>query len=376
MIGILVVEDERIVAMALEKALRCMRYSVVGITDSGEDAIRKAVQTQPDLVLMDIRLRGPMDGIDAAAQIQSQLDVPVVYLTAYADDETLQQAKVTEPYGYVLKPFEERDLRIAIEIALFRHASERQLRERKQWLDATLNTIHEALITVNAREQVMLMNPAAQALTGWRGDEAWGKPVEQVLRIEDRSGKRVLAKAIREANRGVRTVALTDHMVIRQDGTRVPADCSVASIYDPKGKLAGSVIVSQDVTARIQADQALQASEERYRSLFDSAVEGVLLMRPDGTILDCNDPMSRLIGLQKADIVGHSFADLSTLAPEVGRLHMDWFARLSNGQQVPPFTMSLGCDGEERAVIEIVPAALRSGGQVYALQIIARRTQP
>ena len=108
MIGILVVEDERIVAMALEKALRRMRYSVVGITDSGQDAVRKATQTQPDVVLMDIRLRGPIDGIEAAAQIQSQGDVPIVYLTAYADDETLQQAKITEPYGYVLKPFEER----------------------------------------------------------------------------------------------------------------------------------------------------------------------------------------------------------------------------------------------------------------------------
>ena len=147
MIGILVVEDERIVAMALEKLLRRMRYSVVGITDTGEDAIRKAMQTQPDLVLMDIRLRGPMDGIEAAEQIQSQLDVPIVYLTAYADDETLQKAKVTEPYGYVLKPFEERDLRIAIEIALFRHASERELREREQWLDATLHSISEAVIT-------------------------------------------------------------------------------------------------------------------------------------------------------------------------------------------------------------------------------------
>ncbi len=373
MIGILVVEDERIVAMALEKALRRMRYSVVGITDSGEDAIRKARQMQPDLVLMDIRLRGPMNGIAAAAQIQSQLDVPIVYLTAYADDETLQQAKVTEPYGYVLKPFEERDLRIAIEIALFRHASERQLREREQWLDATLRSIGEAVITVNARGQVMAMNPAAEALTGWPGTEAWGKPIEQVLRTEDRSGRSVIAKAIREANRGGYTVSLTDHVVVKKDGTRVPVDHNVAPVYEAKGKHAGSVVVVQDVTARKQAAEALHASEERYRTLLDVTSDGVLLVRADGTVLDCNDAMAQIIGSRKEDIVGHSFSDLPTLPQQVARMHGDWLARLSNGYELPQFTMRVADTGDEHSEVEIVASALRRAGQVYAVQIIARR---
>ncbi len=373
MIGILVVEDERIVAMALEKALRRMRYSVVGITDSGEDAIRRAVQTQPDLVLMDIRLRGPMDGIAAAAQIQAQLEVPVVYLTAYADDETLQQAKVTEPYGYVLKPFEERDLRIAIEIALFRHASERQLREREQWLDATLRSISEAVITVNTRGQVMVMNPAAEALSGWRGEDARGKPLQQVLRTEDRNGKRVIAQVIREANRGGYAVSLTEHVVVKKDGTRVPVDHNVAPIYDGKGKRAGSVVVMRDVTARRQADEAVQASEERYRALFEATEDGVLLLRSDGTILDCNSAMAQVIGLRREDIVGQSFADLPTLPAEMSRLHNDWFARLADGHELPPFTMSLGGFDDGHDVVEIVPTALRRAGQVYAFQIIARR---
>jgi AmiR/NasT family two-component response regulator len=129
---ILIVEDEVVVANNLHDRLRELGYGVLGMAASGEEAVRCAGETLPDLVLMDIKLRGETDGIQAAEQIRTFFGIPVVYLTGFADDITLQRAKVTEPYGYVLKPFELRELRTAIEVALYKHAMEKKLQESEQ----------------------------------------------------------------------------------------------------------------------------------------------------------------------------------------------------------------------------------------------------
>ncbi|WP_406660354.1 response regulator [Methanolobus sp. ZRKC3] len=126
---ILVVEDENVVALELKKRLKRLGYQVSSVARSGKEAISKAEGFLPDLVIMDIRLKGDMDGIQAAQVIRENFSIPVVYLTAHSDDETLKRAKQTEPYGYILKPFEEDDLRTAIEIALYKHQMENCLRK-------------------------------------------------------------------------------------------------------------------------------------------------------------------------------------------------------------------------------------------------------
>ncbi|SET12090.1 CheY chemotaxis protein or a CheY-like REC (receiver) domain [Methanococcoides vulcani] len=123
---ILVVEDEAIVAMAIKKRLMTLGYSVSGVAATGKDAITKVEGTFPDLVLMDIMLKGDMDGIEAAGEIRKRFSIPVVYLTAHSDEKTLERAKQTEPYGYILKPFTERDLSSNIEIAIHKHLKEEQ----------------------------------------------------------------------------------------------------------------------------------------------------------------------------------------------------------------------------------------------------------
>jgi len=125
---ILVVEDEHIVAMGIKKMLKNLEYTVTGVASSGEDAISKAESTFPDIVLMDIMLKGDMDGVEAAKEIRERLDVPVVYLTAYSDNKILERAKRTEPFGYIIKPFDEKDLYSSIEVALHRHRKEKEKR--------------------------------------------------------------------------------------------------------------------------------------------------------------------------------------------------------------------------------------------------------
>jgi CheY-like chemotaxis protein len=125
---ILIVEDDNIVVMDLRDRLQSLGYAVSGVASYGEEAIEKTAEARPDLVLMDIRLKGAMDGIEAAEQIQDRFDMPVVYLTALTDKDTLKRAKVTEPYGYVIKPFGERELDTAIGTALCKHKKVRKVK--------------------------------------------------------------------------------------------------------------------------------------------------------------------------------------------------------------------------------------------------------
>ncbi|MCA1994915.1 MAG: response regulator, partial [Coleofasciculus sp. S288] len=164
---LLIVENEGIVALNIQRRLEGLGYRIVATVSSGEEAIDIAGETTPDLVLMDIKLEGNIDGIEAAIEIRNRFQIPIVYLTAYTNDETLNRAKLTEPYGYILKPFEARDLGTTIEIALYKYQMEQQLREREQWLATTLKSIGDAVITTDAEGLITFMNPVAEALTRW-----------------------------------------------------------------------------------------------------------------------------------------------------------------------------------------------------------------
>ncbi|MBK8612531.1 MAG: response regulator [Flavobacteriales bacterium] len=129
--NVLVVEDESIVSKDIQHSLKKLGYNVVGAAATGEQAVKLAVETQPDIILMDIMLKGEMNGIEAATQIRSETNIPVIFLTAYADESTLNKAKVTQPYGYIIKPFKEIDIHTSIEMALYKHKKEAEvLKER------------------------------------------------------------------------------------------------------------------------------------------------------------------------------------------------------------------------------------------------------
>lgn len=132
--NILIVEDESIVAKDIQHSLKKLGYTVVGICSTGEDAIKAADELKPDLVLMDIMLKGDMSGIEAAEQIREKYNIPIIYLTAYADESTLSKAKVSEPYGYIIKPFKEIDLHTSIEMAIYKHEKETDVKKERDFL--------------------------------------------------------------------------------------------------------------------------------------------------------------------------------------------------------------------------------------------------
>src|SRR6185503_9080951 len=146
----------------LQRILERLGYQVPAIAATAADAIIKATALQPDLLLMDIRLQDESDGISAAASILAQRDIPVVYLTAFSDDATRQRARQTAPYGYLVKPFDERTVQTTIEMALERHARDRQTRTHKQWLADTLAGLGDAIVTTDAYGRITFVNPAAE----------------------------------------------------------------------------------------------------------------------------------------------------------------------------------------------------------------------
>jgi len=291
---ILIVEDEGIIAKDIQSTLNRSGYSVVGIASSGEEAIKKAMEIHPDIVLMDIVLEGAMDGVEAAEYIRDHFDIPVVYLTAYSDDTTLQRAKITEPFGYILKPFQEKELYTTIEMAIYKHTMQGKLKESEQWLATTLKSIGDAVIATDTGKLITFMNPVAEALTGWKQEEAIGKLLKDVFKIiNEKTGKQAddpVAKVFRE---GV-IVGLANHTVlIAKDGTKRPVDDSGAPIRDDKGKIIGVVLVFRDITEQKIAVEQLRASEERHRSVVDNINVGIALVSRNMEILALNNQIKK-----------------------------------------------------------------------------------
>lgn len=178
---ILIVEDETIVALDLKNMLSSMGYEVTSTASTGKEAIERARVDRPDLILMDIILRGPMDGVEAAGAIREMDDIPIIYLTAHSDQSMVQRMKVTEPYGYILKPFEDPEVCIIAEMAIKKHRMERNLKEREQYLAVILKSIDEGVIVTDAEGMVKMANPVAEAMLGCRQDQAVGMDIKEML---------------------------------------------------------------------------------------------------------------------------------------------------------------------------------------------------
>lgn len=264
---ILLAEDEGIVGLNIQTRLEELGYNVVANVSSGEEAIAAALETNPDLVLMDIKLAGEVDGIEAAEQIRRHLHIPFVYLTAYADNETLNRAKLTEPYGYILKPFEARDLFTAIEVALYKHQMEQQLREREQWLATTLKSIGDAVITTDAQGLITFMNPVAEELTCWSLPEVIGNDVNSVFQTINEKTRQVVENPAALALRDGITVGLENHtLLITKDGNEIPIMDSAAPIKNDVGKILGAVLVFHDNIEQQQLEMLLQRQNEQLEA--------------------------------------------------------------------------------------------------------------
>lgn len=310
---ILVVEDERIVALDIQRTLIELGYTVPRTAATAEDAIRFASDLCPDLVLMDIRIKGERDGIETAQILRTRFGVPIVYLTAHADAATVERAKGTEPLGYLLKPVKPGELRSTIEIALYRHEMDRRLRERDQWHSAALRSIADAVITVDLTGKITFVNHAAEGLIGTTNEQAIGKSVEEVLQLTPISsgmGKTPLATALRL--RQAVTLEEASVMNVSTGALHVIND-SATPVMDGE-RMLGAAMVFRDVTEKKKLTKQLELAD-RLTSLGTMAA---------GVAHELNNPLAIVVanaGFIAEELQGHR-ATLETIAipSEVQRL--------------------------------------------------------
>jgi len=280
--SILVVEDERIVARDIQRSLIDLGYDVPATAASANQAIRLASERCPNLVLMDVQIKGDLDGIETAKLLRERFDVPIVYLTAFSDLATVERAKATEPYGYLLKPVRTNELRSVVEVAIYKHELDRQHRRRERWYSTTLHSIADAVISVDLAGNVIFMNRMAEELTGIPVAKALGLPASEVLKLRNKRAEALAETPIHQALREQRIIVLEEGQLIHaESGIARSINDSAAPVIDG-GEVVGAVMVFRDVTQQKRVQQQVDLAD-RLASLGTMAA---------GVAHEVNNPLS------------------------------------------------------------------------------------
>lgn len=298
-VSILIVEDERLIAKGIERCIQRLGYSVAGSVGSGEQALEVARQLLPSLILLDINLGQGLDGIETALRLREFLDVPIVFLTAHSDQSTIERAKQAQPSGFVLKPYDDNDLRTAIEIGIFRYRAEREVLISQRWLGSTLASIGDGVIATDLSGRVCLLNIVAEKITGWSQGEAMGRPIVEVLPLSRADSGETVKNPILECLRSGEIVHLPLNVNLRQrDGAVVPVEDSASPIRDQDGAVCGAIMVFRDVSERRALEQEL--ANERLQ--LQQANEQLELLNQHKDFLlgmvahDLRNPLSVILG--------------------------------------------------------------------------------
>lgn len=272
---IMVVEDESIVSRDIGNMLSGLGYNVAAIVSGAMEAIDIAKKKKPHLVLMDIMLEGKTTGVDAADYIYKHLNIPVVYLTAYADETTLQKAKKTAPFGYLLKPFEERELQTTIEIALYKFKMELELKERERQLFTILKNIADAVIATDKEGAVTFMNPLAETLTGWNQAEALQKPLGDIFKVTSEKTGQPFKMPFQHILSGRKAKLPHDALLISRSGNETHIEQKAIAILSDRHQVSGIVLSFTDITWRKKAEDEVKKSWEKLRSAMEGTVQAI-----------------------------------------------------------------------------------------------------
>jgi PAS domain S-box-containing protein len=254
---------------------------------------------------MDIVLKGKMDGIDTAKQFRSRFDIPVVYLSAYSDDKILERAKRTEPFGYVIKPFREKELQVNIEMALYKHKMEKELKDSKEWFFTTLKSIGDAVITVDLNGNIVFMNPTAQLLTGWDMITGVGRKLNEIYNVVNGENNEHIETYINKlTNEGFVFTGGVQTVLIDKFGIKLPVEDKYTKIIDNYGNTIGYVLVFRDTLDQKRIENELKMALKEWQNIFKAISDCVLILDMEGCILNSNGVFEGMIGLRTENIIG------------------------------------------------------------------------
>jgi PAS domain S-box-containing protein len=273
---ILVVEDESIVANDILNMLLTLKYKVTGVVQTASEAIENSRKEKPHLVLMDIMLQGKKTGITAAEIIYTKLNIPIIYLTSYTDETTLDSAKKTEPFGYLLKPFEERELKTTIEIALYKFKMEMKLKNRERFLTTILDSIDEGVIATDKEGAVSFINPYAEELLGCKQKYILKQTLQQVFAIKNEKTGKKLSLPIEKILKG-ENFKLTKEVVLDKNNKsgEIFIHQNISPTRNEAGKITGIVLAFSDISRIKIAEKNLKESWEKQKRAMEGTVEAM-----------------------------------------------------------------------------------------------------
>ena len=339
---VLLVEDESIIAMHIQTILNELGYDVTGVFSNGEDAISSIETKKPDILLLDIRLRGKMDGIETAGYINRKYDLPVVYITAHSDHETIERAKATEPCGYILKPVNENRIYTEIELAYNKHTYMKKLRESNERYQVLFNSSNDSVSMIGLEQdgkpgRFIEVNDVTCGTLMYSREELLSKNYLDIIPPEEHENVIAMFSKLAEKRR-----VLYDTTHLARDLTPVPCEVNTHLFT-----LDGQPIVianARDLTDRRRTEAALRESEERYRLLFERMHSGFCLFQVlnPGTdalemvLLEMNDTILRVLGKKRKDIIGKR---ISHVLPELSKELYDEFSRMTGSGEARPLTL-------------------------------------
>ena len=304
MLKILIVEDERMIAEDIKLTLVHFNYKVIGIISKGEDALKKLEKLSPDLVLMDIMLNGKLNGIETGAIITNKYDIPIIFLTAYADDKTIDQATSASPYGFILKPFDSKEIHAVIEMAMVKHKAKKVLEESRAKFESIFERNPEPSVYIDNNYKIVDINPRFTEYFLYTKEEVKDKYIDDLIVPEE---NKMEAKDLNVKT--LQSYVYYDTSRKRKDGVLVPVSISAAPIII-KGKAAGSFVIYKDISKQKEAEAELRLQQTYLEQLFSSAPEGIVLCDNNSNIILANDEFLKVFGFERDKIINVPIDDL------------------------------------------------------------------